>query len=66
MHLSYTVSPEISVVTNIDNDHLDFYENNLEKLDATFLHFLENLPFYGNAIICIDTQEIKRSFFKTI
>ena len=56
------LSPEISVVTNIDNDHLDFYENNLEKLDATFLQFLENLPFYGNAIICIDTQRSKEVF----
>ena len=41
------LNPEISVVTNIDNDHLDFYANDLEKLDFTFLQFLENLPFYG-------------------
>jgi UDP-N-acetylmuramate--alanine ligase len=54
--------PEISVVTNIDNDHLDFYENNTEKLDATFLQFLENLPFYGSAIICIDSDRSKKVF----
>ena len=53
------LNPEISVVTNIDNDHLDFYANDLEKLDSTFLQFLENLPFYGNAIICIDSDRSK-------
>ena len=58
------LSPEISVITNIDNDHLDFYENNLEKLDATFLQFLENLPFYGNAIICVDSERSKHVFEK--
>ena len=56
------LNPEISVVTNIDNDHLDFYENNIEKLDSTFLQFLENLPFYGSAIICIDSERSKKIF----
>ena len=56
------LNPEISVVTNIDNDHLDFYENNTEKLDDTFLQFLENLPFYGSAIICIDSDRSKKVF----
>jgi len=56
------LNPEISVVTNIDNDHLDFYENNIEKLDSTFLQFLENLPFYGSAIICIDSDRSKKVF----
>ena len=56
------LNPEISVVTNIDNDHLDYYENNLEKLDSTFLQFLENLPFFGTAIICIDSDRSKKVF----
>ena len=56
------LNPEISVVTNIDNDHLDFYGNNLEKLDSTFLQFLENLPFYGSAIMCIDSDRSKKVF----
>jgi len=56
------LNPEISVVTNIDNDHLDYYENNLEKLDSTFLQFLENLPFFGSAIICIDSDRSKKVF----
>ena len=58
------LNPEISVVTNIDNDHLDFYANDLEKLDSTFLQFLENLPFYGNAIICIDSERSKAVYKK--
>ena len=48
------LNPEISVVTNVDNDHLDFYENDPSKLQKTFHQFLENLPFYGTAVICID------------
>jgi len=51
------LSPEVSVITNVDNDHLDFYENNLEKLSKTFHQFLENLPFYGTAIICTDDDK---------
>ncbi len=51
------LSPEVSVITNVDNDHLDFYENNLEKLSKTFHQFLENLPFYGTAIICTDDEK---------
>ena len=58
------LNPEISVVTNIDNDHLDFYANDLEKLDSTFLQFLENLPFYGNAIMCIDGERSKSVYEK--
>jgi len=56
------LSPEMSVITNIDNDHLDFYENDTEILDATFLQFLENLPFYGNAIMCTDSDRAKDLF----
>jgi UDP-N-acetylmuramate--alanine ligase len=58
------LNPEISVVTNIDNDHLDFYANDLQKLDSTFLQFLENLPFYGNAIICIDSDRSNNVYEK--
>ena len=56
------LSPEISVITNVDNDHLDFYENNIEKLNETFHQFLENLPFYGTAIICIDEKKGEKIF----
>ena len=56
------LSPEISVITNVDNDHLDFYENNIEKLNETFHQFLENLPFYGTAIICTDEEKAEKLF----
>ena len=56
------LSPEISVITNVDNDHLDFYENNIEKLNETFHQFLENLPFYGTAIICTDEERSEKLF----
>jgi UDP-N-acetylmuramate--alanine ligase len=41
------------VVTNIDLEHLDFYQN-LEHIQTTFLDFLRRLPFYGLAILCLD------------
>ena len=56
------LTPVLGVITNIDNDHLDYYENNLEKLDSTFLQFLENLPFFGSAIICTDSERSKKVF----
>ena len=56
------LNPEISVVTNVDNDHLDFYENNPSKLQKTFHQFLENLPFYGTAVICIDDEGGQKLF----
>jgi len=50
-------SPLISVVTNIDNDHLDFYKN-IENLKKIFLEFINRIPFYGRAIICGDNKNI--------
>jgi UDP-N-acetylmuramate--alanine ligase len=47
------LSPSIAVVTNIDLEHLDFYQN-LEHIQTTFLDFLRRLPFYGLAILCLD------------
>ena len=37
--------PEVIVITNIDNDHLSFYENDQQKLNTAFLNFTKNLPF---------------------
>ncbi len=48
--------PMISVVTNIDNDHLDHYENDPERLRNAFEIFLNNLPFYGMAAIFGDDE----------
>ena len=51
------LSPSIAVVTNIDLEHLDFYKD-LEHIKTTFLEFLNRLPFYGLAILCLDDPHI--------
>ncbi|HET9469934.1 MAG TPA: Mur ligase domain-containing protein, partial [Usitatibacter sp.] len=48
------LQPVISVVTNIDADHMETYGQDFEKLKATFLEFLGHLPFYGLAVVCKD------------
>ncbi|HEU4617197.1 MAG TPA: UDP-N-acetylmuramate--L-alanine ligase [Gammaproteobacteria bacterium] len=48
------LQPMIAVVTNIDADHLGTYENDMEKLKQGFFDFLQNLPFYGLAVLCSD------------
>ncbi|QJC35629.1 UDP-N-acetylmuramate--L-alanine ligase [Enterobacteriaceae endosymbiont of Donacia sparganii] len=48
------LKPIINIITNIENEHLDFYEHNIEILKKTFLKFLKKLPSYGCIIICID------------
>lgn len=50
MHLQ----PMIAIVTNVDNDHLATHEGDFERLKQSFVDFLQNLPFYGLAIICAD------------
>jgi len=50
--------PVISVVTNIDNDHLAVYHNRMEDLIAAFQQFMSDIPFYGCAILCIEDQNI--------
>ena len=52
------------IVTNIDNDHLDFYDNKPHKLEKTFFNFMEKLPFFGTAIICVDCKKSDRVFKK--
>ncbi|MEF3280921.1 MAG: UDP-N-acetylmuramate--L-alanine ligase [Elusimicrobiota bacterium] len=51
-------SPFIICVTNIDNDHLDFYKN-LENIKKIFTTFINKLPFYGRAILCGDDKNIR-------
>ena len=48
------LQPEISVVTNIDADHMETYGQDFEKLKSTFVEFLGHLPFYGLAVVCKD------------
>src|ERR1700716_2187084 len=53
MHLQ----PMISIVTNIDNDHLPTHEGDFSRLKQSFVEFLHNLPFYGLAVLCSDDAE---------
>ncbi len=48
------LQPMISVVTNIEADHMDTYGGDFEKLKSTFNEFIHQLPFYGLAVLCID------------
>lgn len=53
------LQPMISVVTNIDRDHMQTYDDDFDKLLDTFLTFLHHLPFYGLAVLCLDDPVIK-------
>jgi len=52
------MSPTIAVVTNIDREHLDFYEG-LNHIQEVFLSFIEKIPFYGLAVLCLDNEPIQ-------
>ena len=54
------LQPDIAVITNVDNDHLDFYESNQEKLNQSFVSFAENLPFYGYILLNLDDPNIRK------
>ena len=54
------LQPLAAVLTNIDGDHLAFYDNSFDKLRETFLSFVHNLPFYGLLVACIDDPEVRR------
>jgi len=53
------LQPMVSVVTNIDADHMDTYGGDFNQLKATYIDFLHNLPFYGLAVICADDEAAK-------
>lgn len=53
------LQPMVSVVTNIEADHMGTYGGDFEKLKKTFIEFLHNLPFYGVAVVCIDDPVIR-------
>lgn len=52
-------NPTISIITNIDADHMQTYDNDFNKLKQAFVDFLHRLPFYGVAIVCIDNPVVK-------
>ena len=51
--------PVMAVVTNIDEDHMETYGHDFNKLKAAFLEFLHRMPFYGTAILCIDSPAVR-------
>jgi len=53
------LQPMVSVITNIDEDHMETYEGNFEKLKDTYIEFLHNLPFYGLAVVCLDSPVVR-------
>lgn len=53
------LQPMVTVVTNIDMDHMDTYGGDFGKLKQTFIEFLHNLPFYGLAVVCGDDPVIQ-------
>ncbi|MGI9275929.1 MAG: UDP-N-acetylmuramate--L-alanine ligase [Endozoicomonas sp.] len=53
------LQPMVSVVTNIDADHMATYEGDFGKLKKTFVDFLHNLPFYGLAVVCVDCPVVR-------
>ncbi|WP_051786303.1 UDP-N-acetylmuramate--L-alanine ligase [Endozoicomonas numazuensis] len=53
------LQPMVSIVTNIDADHMATYEGDFGKLKKTFVDFLHNLPFYGLAVVCIDCPVVQ-------
>ncbi|MFQ5828251.1 MAG: UDP-N-acetylmuramate--L-alanine ligase [Candidatus Methylomirabilia bacterium] len=52
------LSPTIAVVTTVDAEHLDYYLS-LEDLRETFLQFIDKVPFYGTAVLCLDQPNIQ-------
>jgi len=52
------LSPSVAVVTNIDYEHINFYHS-MDNLRKTFVDFINKIPFYGRAIICVDDKEVQ-------
>lgn len=53
------LTPVMAVVTNIDQDHMATYEHSFEKLKSAFVDFLQQLPFWGMAVVCIDDANVR-------
>lgn len=53
-----SLRPMACIVTNIDEDHMETYENSFDKLKQAYIQFLQNMPFYGLAVLCGDDKEL--------
>jgi UDP-N-acetylmuramate--alanine ligase len=52
------MSPTIAIVTNIDREHLDFYAD-LDAIKDAFVNFVDRVPFYGLAVLCLDNEHVQ-------
>jgi UDP-N-acetylmuramate--alanine ligase len=53
------LTPTIAVVTNIDPEHLDYYTGGIEQIKETFLSFINKIPFYGLAVLCLENEHLQ-------
>ncbi len=53
------LQPILAVITNIDADHMETYGHDFSRLKQAFVDFVEHLPFYGMAIVCIDDANVR-------
>ncbi|MBI5430241.1 MAG: UDP-N-acetylmuramate--L-alanine ligase [Nitrosomonadales bacterium] len=53
------LQPILAVITNIDADHMETYGHDFEKLKQAFIDFVEHLPFYGRAMLCVDDANVR-------
>lgn len=53
-----SLRPMAAIVTNIDQDHMETYDGSFDKLKAAYIQFLQNMPFYGLAVLCGDDKEL--------
>ncbi|HEX9571594.1 MAG TPA: UDP-N-acetylmuramate--L-alanine ligase, partial [Burkholderiales bacterium] len=53
------LQPVAAVVTNIDADHMETYQHDFGRLKEAFARFLQNLPFYGSAVLCADDVNVR-------
>ncbi len=53
------LTPILAVVTNIDADHMETYGHDFGRLKQAFVDFIERLPFYGRAMLCVDDSNVR-------
>ena len=53
------LSPVLSIVTNIDSDHMETYGHDFSRLKQAFVDFIQRLPFYGVAVLCADDANVR-------
>ncbi|MFA6921605.1 MAG: UDP-N-acetylmuramate--L-alanine ligase [Gallionella sp.] len=53
------LQPILAVITNIDADHMETYGHDFSRLKQAFVDFVEHLPFYGRAMLCVDDENVR-------